>query len=369
LLGLLAQVFPNEQRGDVHVVFDSALRTLDRPDHLIQNGMHVYFASGHRDADEMIIDMIQRHSAPKSLLIVSSDHQIQTAAKRRKARFSDADRWYEMTVEAHRANPQVVASAAELQLERQLRWKELGVDGPRSESEAWRTEFQELSALSAEPRPLAVDDLPAPPANPPAAQVGDPVADPLANLELRPRLPARDLKHGPIVSIESIDAVLESPEWFSELESAFQSKTADGALQPLPPKTAPGRQAIPSDDRRPGSGTAQRDTPLVDVPATTPAGQPATAIESAADTSAPSKPAALAREPFQTHHETAPTSPGSVDPAASEVAAVTDHQLQRWNRQLEATDQAIFPPGYGEDVVFSESFEIDRRLKRKPRRS
>ncbi len=42
--------------------------------------------SGNRSADDVVIDLIQAHSAPRRLTVVSTDRQIRAAARRRRAR-------------------------------------------------------------------------------------------------------------------------------------------------------------------------------------------------------------------------------------------------------------------------------------------
>jgi hypothetical protein len=54
----------------------------------------IYFASRHADADTMIEEIIKAHSAPRNLVVVSSDHRVQRAAKRRRATAIDSDRWF-----------------------------------------------------------------------------------------------------------------------------------------------------------------------------------------------------------------------------------------------------------------------------------
>lgn len=67
-----------------HVVFDgtgprdkTALGGLEN--------MEVYFSGPDLDADTIIIERIEANTAPKNLIIVSSDREIRTAATRRKA--------------------------------------------------------------------------------------------------------------------------------------------------------------------------------------------------------------------------------------------------------------------------------------------
>ncbi|HEY5310864.1 MAG TPA: hypothetical protein VIK18_00045, partial [Pirellulales bacterium] len=46
-----------------------------------------------------IEELIRQDSAPRRLTVVSSDHRLQRAAHRRKARAVDSDRWYGETVD------------------------------------------------------------------------------------------------------------------------------------------------------------------------------------------------------------------------------------------------------------------------------
>jgi predicted RNA-binding protein with PIN domain len=73
------------------VVFDAN----DAPGHVPSSTRHkgitVLFAVDNDSADEQIEDLIAHHSSPKSLTVVSSDHRIQKAATRRKAKVMSAD--------------------------------------------------------------------------------------------------------------------------------------------------------------------------------------------------------------------------------------------------------------------------------------
>jgi predicted RNA-binding protein with PIN domain len=56
--------------------------------------MKVHFARRHSDADELIEELLEDFPAPRELLVVSSDHRVQRAARRRGADFIDSDKWY-----------------------------------------------------------------------------------------------------------------------------------------------------------------------------------------------------------------------------------------------------------------------------------
>jgi uncharacterized protein len=78
------------------VVFDAN----DAPDHVPAStrhkGISVLFAVDHDSADERIEDLIAKDSSPRTLTVVSSDHRIQRAASRRKARVVSADEFLTM---------------------------------------------------------------------------------------------------------------------------------------------------------------------------------------------------------------------------------------------------------------------------------
>lgn len=83
LLGLLAGSF-DSAAGQVTVVFDAAGVHGGEP---VQDYHHiaVRFAVGFDQADDLLEDLLQHHSAPKGVIVVSDDHRIQGAARRRGA--------------------------------------------------------------------------------------------------------------------------------------------------------------------------------------------------------------------------------------------------------------------------------------------
>jgi predicted RNA-binding protein with PIN domain len=78
------------------VVFDAN----DAPDHVPASTRHkgitVLFAVEHDSADERIEDLIAKDSSPRTLTVVSSDHRIQRAASRKKAKVVSADEFLTM---------------------------------------------------------------------------------------------------------------------------------------------------------------------------------------------------------------------------------------------------------------------------------
>jgi hypothetical protein len=56
--------------------------------------MTVLFAKGDEDADSRLENLIAKHSAPKTLTVVSTDRRIRQAALRRKARSVTSDEFW-----------------------------------------------------------------------------------------------------------------------------------------------------------------------------------------------------------------------------------------------------------------------------------
>jgi hypothetical protein len=90
-------------RRRVTVYFDG-VRPSSPADGPLPEGPLAIHYSGARSADEWIIEAIDTSSAPRSLMVVSSDRQIRTAARRRRARSVDSQKFVEqMMADLHRA--------------------------------------------------------------------------------------------------------------------------------------------------------------------------------------------------------------------------------------------------------------------------
>ena len=80
----MLQAYLFKVRDHGHVVFDG-VGPPDKSDLGEFDNLEVYFSGPNVEADEMIEEKIIDNTAPKSLVVVSSDRQIRAAAKRRKA--------------------------------------------------------------------------------------------------------------------------------------------------------------------------------------------------------------------------------------------------------------------------------------------
>lgn len=77
------------------VVFDAKEPPPGLPMNWYIHGLRVMYAQPHGDADVILEQLIEEHSAPRRLTVVSSDHRLQRAAKSRRATAIDSDRFLE----------------------------------------------------------------------------------------------------------------------------------------------------------------------------------------------------------------------------------------------------------------------------------
>ncbi|MCE9545870.1 MAG: NYN domain-containing protein [Planctomycetia bacterium] len=112
LLRFLAASLSDDQRSRTTIVFDAAEAPYNLPRVLDHDGMTVRFAPRDRKADDVIEDLILADSAPKRLTVVSSDHRIQRAANRRRARAVDSDVWCAELVRLRAESTEAAAGTA-----------------------------------------------------------------------------------------------------------------------------------------------------------------------------------------------------------------------------------------------------------------
>jgi uncharacterized protein len=94
LLNVLVESLPADEVPHTTVVFDASESPWGLARQLDHRGITVLFAAKDEDADTVIEELIAADSAPKRLTVVSSDHRIQRAAKRRRAIAIDSDIWF-----------------------------------------------------------------------------------------------------------------------------------------------------------------------------------------------------------------------------------------------------------------------------------
>lgn len=94
LLGLLAGGFGDEARS-VTVVFDAARAPPHADAEQSFRGVQVRFAVRQEEADDLIELLLEEDSAPRRVTLISDDHRLQRAARRRACRVQGCDDFLE----------------------------------------------------------------------------------------------------------------------------------------------------------------------------------------------------------------------------------------------------------------------------------
>lgn len=94
LLNFLAESLDPAELAATTIVFDAHSPPSGLPRVLEYRGLRIRFAVQYDDADSLLEELIRADSAPRRLTVVSSDHRVQRAARRRRARAVDSDIWY-----------------------------------------------------------------------------------------------------------------------------------------------------------------------------------------------------------------------------------------------------------------------------------
>ena len=134
LLNLVAGHLDEAQRLRTTVVFDAKDPPPDAARWSHYKEMHVEFAPPGKEADDVIEELIARNSTPKRLLVVSSDHRLHKAARRRKAKVRDSEEFLDACEAAARRDRPTEPAPAE-RPESKLTPDEIA---------AWETEFGDV---------------------------------------------------------------------------------------------------------------------------------------------------------------------------------------------------------------------------------
>jgi predicted RNA-binding protein with PIN domain len=94
LLDFLVSALGPDEASQTSIVFDAKDAPPGLPRQERYFGLTVHYASQFEDADAMIEELIRSHDSPRTLTVVSGDHRIQRAARRRKAVAIDSDLWF-----------------------------------------------------------------------------------------------------------------------------------------------------------------------------------------------------------------------------------------------------------------------------------
>jgi uncharacterized protein len=94
LVRFLIASLEGKERERCTVVFDGRDAPPGLPRSESFDGLTVRYAERQSDADSLLEELITADSAPRRMVVVSSDHRVQRAAKRRRAQAIDSDVWF-----------------------------------------------------------------------------------------------------------------------------------------------------------------------------------------------------------------------------------------------------------------------------------
>jgi predicted RNA-binding protein with PIN domain len=93
LVNYLLRHLPEEQIRRTTIVFDAKEAPPAARSQESYRGLRVIFARDHVEADDLIEHLIRRESAPRQLLVVTSDLRLRVAARRRRAQAMKSEDW------------------------------------------------------------------------------------------------------------------------------------------------------------------------------------------------------------------------------------------------------------------------------------
>ena len=123
LLNALAKSISSEELSQTQVVFDAKQAPSGLPQTLNHQGIEVLFAVDYEEADDLIEELIRKHPTPRKLIVVSSDHRIQRAARRRRAKAVDSGSWLDDLL--HPSQPSVTRLQLPAEKEKNLTPEEI----------------------------------------------------------------------------------------------------------------------------------------------------------------------------------------------------------------------------------------------------
>ena len=93
LLDWLGSVLSDGQRKRTTIVFDASDAPPGLPRSANKHELQIHFSPPGSEADDLLEELIRKHSSPRALTVVSSDHRLHRAARRRKATPIDSEVW------------------------------------------------------------------------------------------------------------------------------------------------------------------------------------------------------------------------------------------------------------------------------------
>lgn len=99
LLQRLVEHLDEQVRRRTCVVFDAKDAPKQFQSRYQHRGIDVWFAVDYPEADDLLEEIIAHHRAPKTLSVVSSDHRIVVAARKRRAGCFDSAEWLDQLLD------------------------------------------------------------------------------------------------------------------------------------------------------------------------------------------------------------------------------------------------------------------------------
>lgn len=86
LVQLLSSRLTSQELETARIVFDAPKSgTMPQQTETLANGLEIVYALDHREADDLLEEIIRKHPTPKHLSVVSSDNRIRNCARARRA--------------------------------------------------------------------------------------------------------------------------------------------------------------------------------------------------------------------------------------------------------------------------------------------
>lgn len=145
LLGMLSEKLTAAEQMRTTVVFDAQNGPIDGLREQRHHEMRVLYAPADSDADSVIEELIDHHSSPRQTVMVSGDHRLHKAARRRGAAPIDSEPFWETLQQRRDARTLSVDSLQRAPAPQPVKSRE---------TEAWLQEFGDVSVeqLAAEVR-------------------------------------------------------------------------------------------------------------------------------------------------------------------------------------------------------------------------
>ena len=144
LASLLAEKLRADERPRCVVIFDAQQAPSDVPRQSQHHGITLQFAPVGQDADTAIEQLVATHPAGRRMIVVSGDHRLQKAAKRRNAVPIDSDAFLQELNRRESISPLKEAAGVSSPE------KPPGREKPTAKKDDWQAMFGEIDVRSLE---------------------------------------------------------------------------------------------------------------------------------------------------------------------------------------------------------------------------